>query len=262
MSQLSQYSKGWNWGEDAYKAKSRFKPYWYAMRNPITSALRYCNKRSVKLGRILEVGCGGGNFGIRFIIHNLDVYFVDAAMDMLKACRHNINKILFFKKHKKIEGRLFCQDMFSLGFKDEQFDLVISEGVYEHLHEKKARMEFLKEAKRVLKKGGCFLLAIPNNTHPLAPHWKEKGFCWLDEVNNPVYYEIVLSPDEFRGELEEAGFYDVYCDGYRLWDYICFFPYSKFKRAITFFLKALIPEMNRNIRLKYAIWLWAIGRKR
>lgn len=255
------YSQAWNWGEGAYKTKSRFKPYWYALRNPVTDALRYCQERNIRPNKILEVGCGGGNFGIRFMIHNLDVYFIDASMDMLKASRYNINRILFFKKNKKIEGRLFCQDMFNLGFKDERFDLVISEGVYEHLHEKEARIKFLNEAKRVLKKKGCLFVAIPNNRHPLADYWKRKGYCWLDAINNPIYYEITLSPDEFRTELEEAGLYDIYCDGFALWDVIAFFPYSKFRRIITFCLKALVPEMNRNIRLKYARWVWAIGRK-
>lgn len=261
MTYRNNYSKAWNWGEDAYKAESRFKPYWYAMRNPITSVLRYCKRRDIKLDRVLEVGCGGGNFGIKFAIHNLVVYFVDASIDMLNTCKYNINKILFFKKDKKIESRLFCQDMFNLGFRDEQFDLIISEGVYEHLHEKEARIQFLNESKRVLKRGGCIFIAIPNNKHPLTPYWKEKGYCWLDEVNNPIYYEIALSPDEFKSELEKAGFYDIYFDGCRLWDFIVLFPYSKFRRIITFFLKAFVPEMNRNVRLKYATWLWAIGKK-
>jgi len=255
------YSQGWNFGEDIFKEKSRFKPYWYALRLPITAILGYCKKRDIKLNKILEVGCGGGRFGIKFMIHNLDVYFVDAAMDMLNGCRYNINKILFLKKSHKAEGRIFCQDMFNLGFKDGQFDLVMSDGVYEHLHEKNVRVAFLKESKRVLKKGGCLLVTIPNNKHPLTAYWRKSGFIWLDEVNNPLYYEITLSVDEFKSELEETGFYDVYCDGYHLWDSIAHFPYNKFKRLITFFLKAFIPEMNRNIRLKYGTWLMAIGRK-
>ena len=255
------YSKGWNWGEGSFKAKSRFKPYWYAMRNPITSVLKYCKKRNIKIDKILEVGCGGGNFGIKFLIHNLVVYFVDASMDMLNTCRYNIRKILFFKKTKEIENRLLCQDMFHLGFKDEQFDLVISEGVYEHLHEKEVRIKFLNESKRVLKSGGCLFVAIPNNKHPLALYWKKKGYCWLDEINNPLYYEITLSIDELRGELEEVGFYDIYYDGCRLWDFISVYPTTKPRRVTTFLLKALVPEINRSTRIKYATWLWIIGRK-
>ncbi len=254
------YSLGWSWAGDSFKAKSRFKPYWYAMRNPITSVLRYCNKRNIKVNRILEVGCGGGTFGVGFMIHNLDVYFIDASIDMLKVCSNNIKKVLFSRKNKNIEGRLFCQDMFNLGFKDEQFDLVINEGVYEHLHEKDVRKRFLEESKRVLKKGGCVFIAIPNNKHPMTAYWKKKGYCWLDE--NSPYCEIVLSAEEFKNELEESGFYDVYCDGCRLWDFIAFFPYSKFRRVIAFLVKAFIPEMSRDIRLKYAKWLWVIGRKR
>lgn len=255
------YPQGWNWGKDVCKAKSRFKPYWYAMRNPITSVLRYCKKRGIRLNRILEVGCGGGNFGIRFLTHNLDVYFIDASMDMLDTCRFNIKKILFFKKTDKIESKLFCQDMFNLGFKDEQFDLVISEGVYEHLHEEEIRIKFLNESKRVLKKGGCLFVTIHNNKHPLTPYWKKKGYIWLDEVNNPLYYEIVLSWGDLMSELEKVGFYDIYCDGCFLWDFITLYPYNKLKRIITFLLKAFVPEMNRSMRLKFATYLWVIGRK-
>ena len=255
------YSQGWNWGEDAYKVKSRFKQYWYAFRNPVTSVLKYCRSRGIKLDKVAEIGCGGGSFGIRFVIHGLDVYFIDEAMDMLKACTYNLNRIIFFQKNKKIEGRLFCQDMFHLGFKDEQFDLVISDGVYEHLHEREARVKFINESRRVLKKGGCLFIAIPNNKRPLAAHWKKAGWCWLDEVNNPVYYEITLSPDELSNELGDAGFSDIYCDGFKLWDFICACPYTKFRRAVVYFLKAFVPEMTRGIRLKYANWLYVIGRK-
>lgn len=255
------YSQGWNWGEDIYASRSRFKPYWHAFRNPVPSVLKYCRRRNIKLNRILEVGCGGGNFGILFIIRNLNVYFIDAAMDMLNTCRLNFKKVLFLRETKDVENKLSCQDMFNLGIKDEQFDLVISDGVYEHLHEKEVRLKFLIESKRVIKKGGCLFVAIPNDKHPLVPYWKKKGYCWLDRVNNPLYYEIELSVDEFQNELKEAGFYDIYCDGFRFWGFITRHPNTKLRWLITLFLKAFVPEMTRNIRLKYADWLWVIGRK-
>lgn len=256
------YSQGWSWAKDDYKVKSALRLYWYSIREPITAVLRYCKKRGIKLNRILESGCGGGFTGIGFIIHNSGpIYFVDASIEMLESCRYNIRKLAFFKKIKSTENRLICQDMLNLGFKDGQFDLVISSGVYEHLHEKRLRLEFLKESKRVLKKGGCLYVAIPNNKHPLTSYWKEKKYCWLDE-NNP-FYEISLSVDEFKSEFEEAGFYDIYSDGSKLWDFIVHFPdETAFRRITAFLLKAFVPELTRNIRLKFATWLWAIGRGR
>lgn len=258
---VSKYAKGWPWGGQHCSNRSPIKPYWYAFRNPVTAVLRYCRRRSILLGRMLEVGCGGGDLGIRFSIHNIRAYFADSSFGVIQACRGNIARLFKLPGFCRQDSFTVCQDMFRLGFKDEVFDLVVSSGVYEHLHEKEARLQFLKESMRVLKKGGCLFTCIPNNTHPLIPYWKRKGYIWLDKVSNPHYYEIELSAEGLKGELAEAGLKDIHYDGAYLWDVVARHPSTNLRRLITLFLKALLPEMTRKIRLRYALMVWAIGQK-
>ena len=258
---VSKYAKGWPWAGEQCANRSRIKPYWYALRNPIPDIITYCHKRDVSLRRILEVGCGGGDVGIRLGIYNMETYFVDAAFSALVSCRDNNKRLFRLPWMRQKKSVVLCQDMFHLGFKDAQFDLVVSLGVYEHLYEKESRMHFLRESMRVLKKGGCLFVCIPNNAHPLLSYWKKRRYLWLDKVANPDFYEIELSGEALKKELEDAGLCDVHFDGCYLWEFVARHPVTKPRRMLAFLLKALVPEMTRSFRLKYALMLWAIGRK-
>ncbi|MBP7216185.1 MAG: class I SAM-dependent methyltransferase [Candidatus Omnitrophica bacterium] len=257
------YSKGWDWSVGNVKLHSRRKILWYARRLPFPAIRRYCKQRNIPLARALEVGCGGAQFGIKFLAslaNRVQMYFIDAAFPLLPIARDNIRQV-FVKNTQAMEQRISCQDMLNLGFKDGQFDLVMNEGSYEHLHEKEVRMTFLRESMRMLKKGGCFVLAVPNDTNPLAASWKKHGYLWLSQEKNPLYYELEFNATTLKRELEEAGFTDIYTDGYRLWDVLCVCPYTIPRRILVFILKLLVPELTRSIRIKFAFWLLVIGRK-
>ncbi|MBP7216184.1 MAG: class I SAM-dependent methyltransferase [Candidatus Omnitrophica bacterium] len=258
---IRNYARGWSWGEQHCRSRSRIKPYWYALRNPIASVISYYKQRGIPLKRMLEVGCGGGNLGIRFSLHKIDAFFIDASLPVLKVCQDNMGRVLRFSKQHSSKSAVVCQDMFHLGFKDQVFDLVVSEGVFEHLHEKEARMQFLRESMRVVKKGGCVFVCIPNNAHPFVPYWKRKGCVWLNKELNPQYYEIEFSGDDLKNELIESGLRDVVFDGCYLWDCIARHPSTLARRMLTCVLKACVPEMTRRFRLRYALMVWAIGRK-
>jgi SAM-dependent methyltransferase len=61
-------------------------------------------------------------------------------------------------KPGEFKNGILCQDLEQLTFRDEQFDLVISEDVFEHV--KEWRKGFL-EVHRVLKKNGAHVFSIP-----------------------------------------------------------------------------------------------------
>jgi len=189
-----------------------------------------------------------------------EVLIVNTCGFIEDAKKESIDSILEMAQYKE-SPRGVCKKLVVAGclpqrYKSElsrllpEVDLFVGAGEYNRI------AEILRYEDR-----GLFV-GMPNNKHPMAGYWKKEGDWWLDEVNNPLYHEIALSINEFKSELEEAGFYDISCDGCRLWDFIYHYPLStKPRRALTFLLKALVPEMNKSIRIKYGTWLWCIGRK-
>jgi len=114
-----------------------------------------------KVGRdctILEVGCGVG-YGANFISSDFKVVGLDISKDALREAR----------KYKHIHWIL--GDGTSLPFKDESFDAVISLQVIEHI-KKREVFAYLNEIKRVLKRGGIFILTTPNRDLRLYPFQK------------------------------------------------------------------------------------------
>lgn len=63
--------------------------------------------------------------------------------------------------------RLITKDALDTGFPNSHFDLVFSFNVFEHLSDPPRVIE---ELKRVVKPGGCLMLAFPHYAHPNALH--------------------------------------------------------------------------------------------
>lgn len=100
--------------------------------------------------RVLDVGCGFGDF-LRFLEdEGVGVSGVDIAPHALKEAR------------KRVSGRLYRVDVVSerLPYKDEWFDAVAIIDVIEHIFSSE---KILSEAYRVLRKGGLVFITTPNN---------------------------------------------------------------------------------------------------
>jgi ubiquinone/menaquinone biosynthesis C-methylase UbiE len=61
-------------------------------------------------------------------------------------------------------------------YKDNEFDLVHSNSVIEHLYEKENHRKMAKEAARV---GKYYYIQTPNYYFPIEPHWLFPCFQWL-----------------------------------------------------------------------------------
>jgi len=151
---------------------------------------------------ILVIGCGTGNdldviskFGKRVVVCDTD----KEAIKGIKA------KVV--KRH---------MDARNLEFKDGSFDIVLAFDVLEHIKEDKLA---IKEAFRVLRKGGCFVLTVPA--------------CKLLYSNYDRYYKHFRRYN--RKELSDklCRFEAVYI-GY--WNAVLFFPFS-LERVAKKFLK-------------------------
>ena len=245
----------WDWGENAYEIKSRAQIVWKSKRLPIKQIESYAlSKTSINLA--LEFGCGGGSMGLSFVVRGCNVVFSDYSKQMLKSCRKNINKMNI----KEYTEKIACQNMFAMGIKSDSVDLIFSDGVYEHVHEKDKRRSILKEQLRLLKLNGCLGIVIPNNKHPLVGYWIKKGFPWFDK-DRCADWEIRLSANDLAQELKDAGFKDVYVDGCRVYEMIGKWPLTKLRHILMSLCKLFLPEWNRKFRIKYGTYLFAVGRK-
>ncbi len=98
--------------------------------------------------KILDVGCGTGNFTIKLAERGCKVVGIDISQDMLAIAREKI-------KGKDLDIEFVLGDVYDLKFDDNEFDGVFSMAAFEFIKEaQKAH----KEMMRVLKVGGQLLI--------------------------------------------------------------------------------------------------------
>ncbi|GEM_PF-4872726 len=102
-------------------------------------------------GKCLEIGCGDG----------LTTEFLKRYTSSLISLDLSYRRIKIAKKVNP-EIPFTLSDARNLPFKDEFFDSVCAFEVIEHLPSYFDHHKFLKEVRRVLKKGGVFIVSTPN----------------------------------------------------------------------------------------------------
>lgn len=145
-----------------------------------------------KIGQILDVGCGTGetmNF-LDALIPNCKAYGVDASPLAVKYAKGRGHKKVYLGVAEK------------LPFKANFFDAVLFLDVLEHI-EKPARS--LKEAKRVVKKGGIIIVSCP--AMPLL---------WSDHDTNQGHVKRYQKKDfdqlaaQLDLKIEWAGYFNFF----------------------------------------------------
>lgn len=97
--------------------------------------------------RVLDLGCGNGRFFEFFRGKNIDYFGVDSS-----------ESLIAIAKNKYPEARFQVVDALNLPFPNDYFDKVYSIAVLHHIPSDELRSQFLREAKRVLKPGGFFII--------------------------------------------------------------------------------------------------------
>lgn len=112
-------------------------------------------------GRVLDFGCGAGE-----VVEAARCY----GADIFNRRNDSLRKIAA----KGLGGAICIIEESRLPYRDETFDMVVSNQVFEHVHELDAT---LAEVARVLKPGGVFLALFPSDEV-----WRE-GHCGVPFVH-------------------------------------------------------------------------------
>lgn len=135
------------------------------------------SKTPLKNCRCLEVGCSTG-----ININHLAEYCgscVGIDIDRIA--------LPFAKAHAKPNVHFLSGDAMHLPFRDEYFDIVVCNHVYEHVPDSHALMD---EIFRVLKRGGFCYFAAGNKYSIIEPHYKLPFLSWLPRSAANLYLKI------------------------------------------------------------------------
>lgn len=102
-----------------------------------------------------------------------------------------------------------------LPFDEHSFDIVITNHVIEHVGERPAQLDHLREIRRVLKPGGVVYLAVPNRWSVMEQHFNLPFLSWLPLPLASAYVRLTgrgthydctpLSRRSLRRLFAEAG---------------------------------------------------------
>ena len=163
-------------------------------------------------GRVLEAGCGTGQW-VQFLgKFGHDVVGVDCALGGLEVGRRH-NPAL----------NLVQADFKNLPFDDESFDYIVSLGAIEH--DVGGPEEALREFRRVLKPDGRLMCSVPclNLYRTIGYPWlmtrkwlkRRKVLRRLWGKKAPfVFYQYVWSPGEYKAILDRCGWKVLELRGY------------------------------------------------
>ena len=130
--------------------------------------------------KVLELGCGRGDFLLECHKEGLDIIGVDINSEYIKISEEKIKKSGF-------EPHIILAKGEELPFKDDYFDFINCAQVLEHTNNPEG---VLKECYRILKKDGCLFVTIPNKFSMRDPHYKILFLNWLPKTLKEKYIKI------------------------------------------------------------------------
>jgi len=138
-------------------------------------------------GRLLDVGCGGGEYLLSMKALGWEVYGCDLSQQ----------KITYTREVLGLENTI-CATLSELEFPDGYFDTITAWHVIEHLYDPAGE---LRDVHRLLRTGGRLVLGTPN---PSSFEARFFGRWWIGyEIPRHL---ILFTPDTLSRALKESGF--------------------------------------------------------
>ncbi|PLX21804.1 hypothetical protein C0584_01730 [Candidatus Parcubacteria bacterium] len=145
-----------------------------------------------KDGKILEGGCGLGQWVKILVEHGYDIFGLDFAEETVKT----LNKT-------NPELKISKGDVFNLLLKDGGLSGYISLGVIEHFEEGPEKI--IKEMKRVLRRDGILIVTVPFQSMFL----RFKYFFNNNQKGEGAFYQYHYNLNEMKSFFEEFSVIDV-----------------------------------------------------
>ena len=150
---------------------------------------------------ILDVGCGLGHWGQRLMQHlsnSATMYGIDPESDWLQGAQERAVKLGL---NNRSEFKVASVE--SLPFDDNSMDLVTCQTVLIHVADIKTAVQ---EMIRVLKPGGLFLCAEPNNFGSTAAQYVDKPLMAWDDLSDLLELEYICTVGKFNvGEGHQSA---------------------------------------------------------
>lgn len=173
----------WGWGTPAGKARADRRASYFIQRGDIIAGKK-----------VLEIGCGTGEFTKRIAQTGADITAIDISPDLLEIARKTIPNLTVGFRVQNVE---------KLDFEDGSFDVVIGSSILHHLNLNPA----LKEVYRVLKRGGGIVFTEPNMFNPQI--WLERNIPFIRKLTNNSPDETAFIRWRLKKELMNLGFKNV-----------------------------------------------------
>ena len=244
--------------------------FWFAPNDALLRAIEtpIWNKYSFKNKKSLTIGIGDGRYdSLLFKKHKK----IDVGIDVDQ-------RLVDIAKNLPLYGKVYCESAEKMHFKDNSFDLVLSNSTIEHINDD---LKTISEISRVLKKRGTFLYSVPVKRFPkylsdlgvskediknLNKRVGHKHYRTIEEwkiilkknnlviLNNYYYMDRKLLKDWWT--LFKISTFKPYHR--ELWSYLKDSPYGKFapKKIIIWILKIYLKEKYKKSFNSKGAWLF------
>jgi len=204
--------------------------------------------------QVLEAGCGSGKFSFAFALLGHKVI----ALDFSTAILRNVEaaKTALEQDTGPLDVITLQGDLENLDLPDNQFDLVMNEGVIEHWLDTTARRHVLRTMVRVTRPGGTVAVIVPNGNHPYINRWIKGHPAFVAAPPMVKYTPALLATD-----LAAVGLRAVHLDGIYAWRTLGEWPHAHtLLRFLGSALDHAVPLPHR-ARLTWGLHLIGLGRK-
>lgn len=161
------------------------------------TTMKYIHEAAEEINakKVLEVGAGTGRYSIALAEEGFEV-------DAVELTDHNLSimnsKIIGMTNIHTHQGNALDLSL----FEDENFDITLVLGPMYHLYTKEDKLQVLKEAVRVTKKGGYILIAYCMNEATMIQFTFKQGNIWELVDNN-------MLSDTFRCQSEAKDLFEM-----------------------------------------------------
>lgn len=202
--------------------------------------IRNTSKTYPQGARLLEIGCGMGYLS-EVASGYFDYVGTDITLVPLRAAKDRVSSIDYVQT-----------DAQKLALRSEIFDVVIAFDILEHIPNPHSA---IAETFRVLKKGGCIVVTMPN-TRSLGNRMKSTKGSLVPSMYRDETHVSLLKPEEWRQLFISSGFTILRSMSDTLWD----LPYSTripialqklvlipFNLGVSYFLGGLPWTLGENL---------------